>query len=44
MPYGIQQIQQHCIAAVKEMIVLLLLYMRDEYPTKVVGFTDLYKF
>jgi hypothetical protein len=45
MPYGIQQIQQHCMAAVKEMVVLLLLlYMKYVWLTKVVGFTDLCKF
>ncbi|HLP37502.1 hypothetical protein [Lacibacter sp.] len=33
------------MAAVKEMFVLLLLlYMKYVYPTKVVGFIDLYKF
>ena len=33
------------MAAVKgEFVLLLLLYMKYLYPTKVVGFTDLYKF
>ncbi len=31
------------MAAAKEMYVLLLFCMKCEYPTKVVGFTDLYK-
>jgi hypothetical protein len=43
MPYGIQQIQQHCMAAVKEMFVLLLLFIVVEYSTNVVGFIDVYK-
>jgi hypothetical protein len=41
MPYGIQQIQQHCIIAEPEKIVLLLLmFMEVEYPTNVMGFID----